>query len=320
MFRAMILKLNNTPSKIALLTGSGYGLGKTIETSSFNPSPLTTLFSTETSTRSPPIPQLTTETSNSNILDTLYLISPLNNIAKISKNVLIGSLISIFTTAGICYYKNIGINDILYASRAQLKEGIKNINDGLDKTMIQIGVVKEFILEKLGKSEKRIKLEITEKTNEIKGRITQMKGDIERKIEDETKTIKETTSLIKADTEEIRQSQSYFGRIQDMIKDKLSMLEYQSAFTSKGVYLLCNTLTEQNDNKHNKQSIEQHIKQHDKQHDKQSVQQNDQQQNQKHIEPITEKQKLNLQKLKEFSSIQMIIPEDTNLEIIPINR
>tara|TARA_Y100000591_G_C21821659_1_gene693994 strand:+ start:572 stop:1282 length:711 start_codon:yes stop_codon:yes gene_type:complete len=147
---------------------------------------------------------------------------------KTHKNNLLISAGGTLIGCGLLY--KIGIGNFMYATRNQLKNGVISLTNNINNFKTTFQSYKKKVFEKLGyldekidKNQKNIELVIKQKTDEMKCELKDLKsGQLK------------TNSML------------------DLMTDKINIIENQGKYISKGVYLLCNTVinNENFDNEH----------------------------------------------------------------------
>jgi len=144
------------------------------------------------------------------------------------------------TIFGYVLFNKIGFGNLMYATRNQLHYGVNTIKDNISNFKNNFDVYKKRIFEKLGYLDEKI-------------------DNNQRNIE---LVIKQKGDEMKCEMKDLKGNQLKTNGMLDLMSDKINIIENQGKYITKGVYLLCNTVIN-NENYNNKDDVDQ-IKQYKK--------------------------------------------------------
>jgi len=124
------------------------------------------------------------------------------------------------TLLGCTILYKIGIGNLMYATRNQLKNGLISLNTNIDNFKTTFHSYKKKVFEKFGL---------------LNEKIDQNQKNIEL-------VIKQKTDEMKCELKDLKSGQLKTNSMLDLMTDKINIIENQGKYISKGVYLLCNTV------------------------------------------------------------------------------
>jgi hypothetical protein len=155
--------------------------------------------------------------SNSNFIELIksdYILE----IFKTYKNNLLIPIGSTLIGCTILY--NIGVGNIMYATKNQLKNGVVSLTNNIDNFRSTFQSYKKKVFEKLGYLDEKI---------------DQNQKNIEL-------VVKQKSDELKCEMKDLKSGQLKTNGMLDLMTDKINIIENQGKYISKGVFLLCNTV------------------------------------------------------------------------------
>ena len=118
------------------------------------------------------------------------------------------------------FFKTLGFDNLMYASRRQLSNGISNLTKSLT-----------FIIDNMSDFKKN-----------VYSRFDSLSKQITSNHDNVNLVIKQKSDELKCEMKDIKGNQNKTNGMLNLMSDKINIIEDQGKFISKGVYLLCNTV------------------------------------------------------------------------------
>ena len=120
-----------------------------------------------------------------------------------------------------CYFKGVGYNDIAYVTKSLFKQTVSELKCRVAQVTAAIGTLREQLLDRITRVEKTVE---------------RSADRLERKITDDV-------GKVSKDLEHVNQMQKQLKGMVGNLSDKVSVIEGQTRFSSRGIYLLCNVVS-----------------------------------------------------------------------------
>ena len=124
------------------------------------------------------------------------------------------------TLLGCTILYKVGVGNIMYATRNQLKNGVVSLTNNINNFKANFHNYKKKVFEKLGYLDEKI---------------DQNQKNIEL-------VVKQKSDELKCEIKDLKSGQQKTNGMLDLMSDKINIIENQGKYISKGVFLLCNTV------------------------------------------------------------------------------
>ena len=120
-----------------------------------------------------------------------------------------------------CYFRGIGYNDLAYVSKSFFSQTVSELKCRVQQVTASLSKLREDLLAKILKVEKAVE----RSTNHLEA------------------TIEKEVGSVRQDLEEVNKLQKNLKNMVGNLTDKVSTIEGQTRFSSRGIYLLCNIVS-----------------------------------------------------------------------------
>ena len=139
------------------------------------------------------------------------------------------------TLIGCTILYKVGLGNIMYATKNQLKNGVVSLTNNIDNFRSTFQSYKKKVFEKLGYLDEKI---------------DQNQKNIEL-------VVKQKSDELKCEMKDLKSGQLKTNGMLDLMTDKINIIENQGKYISKGVFLLCNTVINNERFDENNETIQQ---------------------------------------------------------------